>query len=95
MKKVLLALVAMGFSSVAFAENPPVSATSNEFNGHCALGMTMGKMVPTDCSINWVDSSTSKKYCFSTEQAKSNWAKDTKSNIEKADSEYLKSQKQS
>ncbi len=94
MKKVLLAVVAMAFSSVAFAENPPVAATSNEFNGNCALGMTMGKMVQTDCSINWVDSATSKKYCFSTEQAKTDWSKDTKSNIEKAATEYAKTQKQ-
>jgi hypothetical protein len=93
MKKILLAFVAMAFSSVAFAENPPVSATSNEFNGNCALGMTMGKMVSTDCSINWMDSATNKKYCFSTEQAKTDWAKDTKANIEKAAAEYMKSQK--
>ncbi len=88
MKKFLLA----SFVCCAFGASSAFAATgaTGEYGNHCAWGLTMGKQVMTDCKINWKDSASNKTYCFSNEEAKSHWAKDTKTNITKANSEYAK-----
>ena len=86
MKRIVVAAIASLFvSGVAFA-----SPTTGEYGNHCAWGLTMGKQVATDCKINWQDSTTHKTYCFSSEEAKSSFAKDTAGNTKKADAEYTK-----
>ena len=87
MKKIVISLaaVAMAFSvSSAFAAD----AATGEYGNHCAMGLTMGKEVKTDCKINWQDTATHKTYCFSSEEMKADWAKDTKANIAKADEAF-------
>ena len=41
-------------------------ATDPQFGGYCAEGLTMNKMVKTDCSVNWT-SPDGKLYCFSSD----------------------------
>lgn len=84
MKKVFLACAASLLCvGSAFAATP----TSGEYGNHCAYGLTTGKAVKTDCSINW-KSTDGKTYCFSSQSAKESWAKDTTGNIKKADAQY-------
>ncbi len=87
MRKLISALaVTLLVASTAFAAD---TAAKGEYANHCAWGLTMGKQVPTDCKINWKDTA-GKTYCFSTEQAKADWAKDTKGAVAKADTEFAK-----
>jgi hypothetical protein len=53
-----------------------------EFNNHCVQGLALGKVVPTDCSINMTFGD--KTFCFSSEQAKADFMKDTEGNLVKA-----------
>ena len=78
--------LALGIASSASAATP----TEAQYGGHCALGLTMGKTVQTDCAISWTEPTSHKMYCFSTEQAKTDWAKNTQVNIAKADAEFTK-----
>ncbi len=84
----LLSVIAVTclFASTAFAAD----AAKGEYGNHCAWGLTMGKQVMTDCKINWTDTATHKTYCFSSEEAKTNWAKDTAGGIAKATTEFSK-----
>jgi YHS domain-containing protein len=66
-------------------------AAEGEFGSQCALGMTMGKNVPTDCSVN-MKGTDGKTYCFSNEEAKAAFSKDVEGNLKKAQDFYAKSQ---
>ncbi len=59
-----------------------------EFANHCAQGLAMGKMVETNCAINWVEPSSEEKYCFSSESMKAEWAKNPTENEKKARSAF-------
>lgn len=86
MKKAIIAFVASALlAAPAFAAT---EAPKGEFANHCAYGLTMGKQVMTDCKINWVDKG--KTYCFSSEEAKTNFSKDTAANLKKAEEGYAK-----
>ena len=86
MKKAIVAFVASALLAVpAFAAT---TETKGEFGNHCAYGLTMGKQVMTDCKINWVDHG--KTYCFSSEEAKTNFSKDTAANLKKAEEGFAK-----
>jgi YHS domain-containing protein len=70
------AIGTMMLATAAFA------ATKGEFNDMCAMGLTMGKEVKTDCSINAeIDGKT---YCFGNEDAKTEFMKDPAGNLAKA-----------
>jgi YHS domain-containing protein len=70
------AIGTMMFATAAFA------ATTGEFDNMCAMGLTMGKEVKTDCSINAeIDGKT---YCFGNEDAKTEFMKDPAGNVAKA-----------
>jgi hypothetical protein len=86
MKKIVAAAIA----SLLVAGSAFASPTTGEYGNHCAWGLTMGKQVATDCKINWTDSTSHKTYCFSSDEAKTNWAKDTTTNTKKADAEFSK-----
>jgi hypothetical protein len=43
---------------------PPVRMPG-AFNNNDPMGLTAGKIIPADCSINWTDPDTHKLYCFS------------------------------
>ena len=88
MKKGLILIASTLIASAAFAADN--HADMGQYGNHCAYGLTMGKQVPTDCHVNWVDPASHKKYCFLNEENKANWAKDTATNIKKANEEYTK-----
>jgi hypothetical protein len=43
---------------------PPVKM-KGAFDDHDPIGLAAGKLIPADCSINWIDPDTHKLYCFS------------------------------
>ncbi len=74
MKKVLF--------GAALALAATAAAHAGEFNNECAYGMSLGKHVKTDCSVNaQIDGKT---YCFSSDNAKSKFMQDEKANMKKA-----------
>lgn len=86
MKKIIIALVLSLLAGSAFAATPP----NAKYGGHCAYGLTMGKQVPTDCSVSWTNPGTSDLYCFSSEEMKNEFSKNTPINVAKADAEFTK-----
>ncbi len=53
-------------------------AATGEFNNMCTEGLSLGKDVQTDCSINAL--LDGKTYCFGSDQAKTDFMKDPKGN---------------
>lgn len=84
---VLLALVffACAWPNVQGADvaKPAAVAATPQFGGQCAEGLASGRHVMTDCSVTWTDKD-GKVYCFSNEAAKTEFLKDTASNLERA-----------
>jgi YHS domain-containing protein len=63
-------------------------AASGEFDNMCAEGLALGKNIKTDCSVNaTIDG---KVYCFGNEQAKTDFMKDPKGNMAKAQATFSK-----
>ena len=81
----VLALVATGS---VFAET--ATAVTGKYNNNCALGMTTGKEVKTNCEINWTDTATKETFCFGNEQARTDWSKDTANNEKLANTHWEK-----
>ena len=54
-----------------------------EFGGQCAMSMTKGDAVTTDCSVFWV-SPDDKTYCFANEAARAEFLKTPVANLQKA-----------
>ena len=67
----------------AMAADQSLTMTKGEFDNSGAMGLASGKMVKTDCSVNW-KAPDGKVYCFSTEEAKTTFLKDPDENIQKA-----------
>ena len=61
-------------------------AVTGEFDNMCTQGLVMGKDVKTDCSVN--TTIEGKTYCFGNEAAKTEFMKDPKGNLAKAQSYY-------
>jgi YHS domain-containing protein len=61
-------------------------AVTGEFDNMCTQGLASGKEVKTDCSIN--TTLDGKTYCFGNEAAKTEFMKDPKGNLAKAQSYY-------
>ena len=61
-------------------------AVTGEFDNMCTQGLASGKDVKTDCSVN--TTLDGKTYCFGNEAAKTEFMKDTKGNLAKAQSYY-------
>ena len=57
-------------------------AIQGEFENQCVMGLAEGKRIKTDCSVNTVFEG--KTYCFRTEDAKVEFSKDPKRNLERA-----------
>ena len=68
----------LGLSGVALA------ATTGEFNNMCTESLALGKDINTDCSVNAI--LDGKTYCFGSEAAKTEFMKDPKDNMAKAQS---------
>ena len=61
-------------------------AVTGEFDNMCTQGLASGKDVKTDCSVN--TTIEGKTYCFGNEAAKTEFMKDPKGNLAKAQSYY-------
>ena len=61
-------------------------AVTGEFDNMCTQGLVSGKDIKTDCSVNAVVEG--KTYCFGNEAAKTEFMKDPKGNLAKAQSYY-------
>ncbi|HMO01922.1 MAG TPA: hypothetical protein PKD37_01620 [Oligoflexia bacterium] len=82
-------LIAIFATSSAFAID---STTKTAFDGKCAWGATQGMWVAGDCKKwNWKgpDGAT---YCFSSETALKNFAKDTNKNLTVASQKWAQAQ---
>jgi YHS domain-containing protein len=71
----------LGLGTAAFA-------VTGEFDNMCAQGLASGQKIKTDCSIN--AQIEGKTYCFGSEQAKTEFMKDPKANLAKAQATYKK-----
>ena len=82
--------VAMAGAFVLGLSTAAVAATG-EFDDMCTMGLAMGKEVKTDCSISsQIDGKT---YCFGNEAAKTEFMKDPKGNLAKAQAHQMSKQK--
>jgi YHS domain-containing protein len=45
---------------------PPPGSTPGEFDDYDPVGLSAGQRIKADCSVNWVDPDSGKRYCFST-----------------------------
>jgi YHS domain-containing protein len=45
---------------------PLPGTTRGEFDNNDPVGLSAGESVKADCSVNWVDPDSGKRYCFST-----------------------------
>ncbi len=48
------------------AATPPSGTMHGEFENNDPIGLSAGVKIKADCSINWVDPDSRKRYCFST-----------------------------
>jgi len=71
-------------SSAAFADK-------GEFGDLCVTGLSMGKEVKTDCTVN--EKIDGKTYCFSAPEAKAMFDKDPKAMLAKAQENFDKMMK--
>jgi YHS domain-containing protein len=81
LKPALAGAFALGLATAAFA-------ATGEFDDMCAMGLTSGKQVKTDCSIS--EQIGGKTYCFGNEAARTEFMKDPQGNVAKAGSAYQK-----
>ena len=61
-------------------------AVTGEFDNMGTQGLAMGKQIKTDCSIN--GKLEGKTYCFGSEEAKTEFMKNPKANLAKAQATY-------
>jgi hypothetical protein len=47
------------------AATPPSGTMHGEFKNNDPIGLSAGVRIKADCSINWVDPDSGKRYCFS------------------------------
>jgi len=66
-------------------------AATGEFDNMCTEGLALHKDVKTDCSVNTVIDG--KTYCFGSEAAKTEFMKDPKGNMAKAQEYYSSTHK--
>jgi YHS domain-containing protein len=63
-------------------------AASGEFGNMCTEGLSLGKDIATDCSIN--TQLNGKTYCFGSKEAMAEFMKDPTANLAKAQAYYSK-----
>ena len=83
--KLLVAVTMVAVSAVSYAEEGEVEG---EYDNLCVTGLSMGKEVETDCSINV--EMDDKIYCFSSPKAKAAFEKNPQGTIKKADATFTK-----
>lgn len=77
-------MLAVAFAGAMFA----TAALAGEYSDYCTMGLATGKKVQTDCSIN--SQLDGKTYCFGSKEAMSEFMKDPKGNLAKADEFFKK-----
>lgn len=82
--KTLFVIGFCALSALAFA-------AKGEFGDLCALGLTMGKEVKTDCAVN--EMVGGKTYCFSSADAKGKFMTDPPAMVSKAEQNFVKMKK--
>ncbi|MEO5861698.1 MAG: hypothetical protein ABIQ03_04470 [Burkholderiales bacterium] len=75
------------FSAMLMVVSAAAFAAKGEYGDMCVTGLSMGKEVPTDCSVNMV--MDGKTLCFSSEKAKEMFMKDQKAMLMKADENFV------
>ena len=65
-----------------------VAATKGEFGNMCTMGLASHKNVSTNCSVNTIYKG--KTYCFGNKQARTQFMKNPKANLAKAEAFYHK-----
>jgi YHS domain-containing protein len=63
-------------------------ALTGEYGNMCTMGLALGKDIQTDCSIN--AQLEGKTYCFGSKEAMTEFMKDPKANLAKAQEYYSK-----
>jgi YHS domain-containing protein len=64
----------------------PAYAVTGQFDNMCAWGLANHKDVQTDCSVNATIKGS--RYCFSSQDAKTNFMKSPNANLKKAEAFY-------
>jgi hypothetical protein len=77
--RLLFALLCV-LCAAAYASDP-------EFGGQCAMAMSEGKKVSTDCSVLWV-APNDKVYCFHDDAAKRKFLSDPQENLKRAQANW-------
>src|SRR4029078_3406040 len=65
-----------------------VAATKGEFDNMCTMGLASHKNVSTNCSVNTIYKG--KTYCFGNKHARTQFMKNPKANLAKAEAFYHK-----
>lgn len=89
----IVATTAAAFLLAAAAIPFAAQAAGGEFGGQCAMGLALGIPFQTTCDVTW-KSEDGKTYCFSSEKSKTDFLKDTKQNLAKAQKFYKATTKQ-
>lgn len=79
----------LSFNQVSHAAEQKMTnqiLAQSEFEGLCVMGLAEGKRIKTDCSVNALFDG--KTYCFRTDDAKVEFIKDPKRNLERAKDHY-------
>jgi YHS domain-containing protein len=63
-------------------------ALTGEYGNMCTMGLALGKDIQTDCSIN--AQLEGKTYCFGSKEARTEFMKNPKENLAKAQAYYSK-----
>lgn len=62
----------------------PRAAMQGEFDNLDPIGVAAGARIKADCSINWIDPDTAKRYCFASGTSLLVFLEQPKANIERA-----------
>lgn len=75
-------IVSLGFA-ILLAVAAPAWGADPEYDGHCALGMSQGTPISTDCAVVWL-SPEGKIYCFFNQAAKEKFLQAPRENLMRA-----------
>jgi YHS domain-containing protein len=75
-------IVSLGFA-ILLAVAAPAWGADPEYDGHCAMSMSEGKAISTDCAVVWL-SPEGKIYCFYNQAAKDKFLKTPQENLQRA-----------
>ncbi len=75
-------LVSLGFA-VLFAVAAQAWGANPEYNGQCAMSMSEGTKISTDCAVIWL-SPEGKIYCFFNQAAKEKFLQAPQENLQRA-----------